>query len=181
MPQFRDSVVQPDGSASKDIGVLFDRFYMKVFRYLFYKIGDTHIAEDLASEVFMRLVRNVNQNPGIQIAPAWLFTIAHNLAVDHFRSLSTRMAASLEETTPMSSESTESTIDNLLDSQALQNAIRTLSEDQAEVILLRFINNLSISDTASAMGRSETAIKALQRRALLALRKVFAEWEVHYV
>jgi len=181
MPSIRNYEGLQESDDCRDVSVLFDRFYMKIFRYLYYKLGDPHIAEDLASEVFMRLVRNINRNSELRITPAWLFTIAHNLAVDHFRSLSTQLAAPLEESTPMYTESVESTIDQNLDSQALQTAIKTLSEDQAEVILLRFINNLSIADTASTMGRSETAIKALQRRALLSLRKFFSEREVSYV
>ncbi len=181
MPNVRVSGVLLDGGDHNDIGVVFDQYYPKVVRYLYYKVGDMQIAEDMASEVFVRLVRNVKRDVGIHIAPAWLFTIAHNLAVDHFRSSATKLAAPLEETIPVVEDSTETTIDRILDSQAIQNAIKALSEDQAEVILLRFINNLSITDTAVAMGRSETAIKALQRRALLSLRKFFSEREVNYV
>ncbi len=170
-----------DRNDQKPIDFYFDRYYIKIYRYLFYKIGDNVIAEDLASEVFARLLRA--NNPGsldVADGAAWLFKTAHNLAIDHIRSQQTRQAEILDETLPSSDISLEKTVEQNLDSQALYQAIKTLPDDHAEVIILRFINNMSIADSAQAMGRSQDAIKSLQRRALLSLRQVLKRWEVNY-
>ncbi len=183
MQKSRDSGALKGSNRSdfNGIGALFDRFYGKIFRFLYYKTGDQKVAEDLASEVFVRLLRSETKfQEKHSFSPAWLFTIARNLAIDYYRSHAAHPAESLEETFPEHGESTEAAIQRTLDIQVLYKAIKMLPDDQAEVIQMRFINNMSVAETAQAMERSEDAVKALQRRALTALREVFSKWEVHY-
>jgi RNA polymerase sigma-70 factor (ECF subfamily) len=157
------------------IGALFERYHDDIFRYLFYKVGDMHTAEDLTSEVFLRLIRSLAQRRPEDIQPqAWLYKIARNLAIDHYRKRQSMQSVTLEENVS-SDEVIDDRIEKGLDSRALYKAVNTLPFEQREVIIMRFINNLPIAEAARAMGRSEDAIKGLQRRALITLRQFLSD------
>jgi RNA polymerase sigma-70 factor (ECF subfamily) len=154
------------------IGVLFERYHMGIFRYLYYKVGDVHTAEDLTSEVFLRLLRSLSQQrPNNLQFNAWLYKIARNLAIDHYRKHQAQQPVSLEENLS-TAEMDDLNVDNRLNNQLLYKAVNQLPFDQREVVILRFINNLPIAEAARVMERSEDAIKGLQRRALSSLRQV---------
>ncbi len=162
------------------VGILFERYHPSIFRYLYYKVGDTHTAEDLASEVFLRLLRSISQQRPENVQPqAWLYKIARNLAIDHYRKNQVQQPVFLEENNAYD-EAVDPNIDQNLDSQALYKMINTLPFDQREVILLRFINRMPIADVAQVMDRSEDAIKGLQRRALTSLRQCLEEQGITY-
>ncbi len=156
------------------IGALFERYHTGIFRYLYYKVGDIHTAEDLTSEVFLRLLRSISQQDPDSIQPqAWLYKIARNLAIDYYRKHQTHQPVSLEENISLN-EMIDANVENNLNNQVLYKAVNALPFDQREVIILRFINNLPIAEAARAMERSEDAIKGLQRRALMSLRQVLS-------
>ena len=169
---------------STAIGRLFERYHSSIFRYLYYKVGDMHTAEDLTSEVFVRLMLSIAKQPVDQDRPdreplqAFLFTIARNLAIDHFRKHQSQMNVTLDENITASDLPLDATVERGLDNQLLNKAINTLPFDQREVIILRFINCLPIADTAQVMLRSQDAVKALQRRALAALHEVLSDMRV---
>jgi RNA polymerase sigma-70 factor (ECF subfamily) len=153
------------------IGAFFERYHDGIFRYLYYKVGDIHTAEDLTSEVFVRLIRSLVQHRLDDLQPqAWLYKIARNLAIDHYRKRQTLQAVTLEENVT-SEEVIDDRIEHSLDSHALYKAVNTLPFKQREVIIMRFINNLPIAEAALAMSCSQDAIKGLQRRALISLRQ----------
>ncbi len=154
------------------VGLLFERYYTGIFRYLYYKVGDVHVAEDLSSEVFLRLLRFLAQErPGDLLPKPWLYKIARNLAIDYYRKNQSYQPTTLEENVSMN-EMVDVNVEQSLDSQALYTAVNALPFDQREVIILRFVNNIPIAEAAQIMNRSDDAIKGLQRRALLALRQV---------
>lgn len=163
------------------VGALYEQYHLPVFRFLYYRTGDLHAAEDLTTEVFIRMIRSL---PGYQPreAPflAWLFQIARNLAIDHYRKAGAGRMVALEETLPAHGEDPTRAVDRRLTSQKLAEALRSLHEDQRDVIVLRFVAGMSIAETARAMLRSEDAIKGLQRRGLNALRQILSEWEILY-
>jgi len=163
-------------------GELYDHFHLSVFRYLYYRVGDPHSAEDLTSEVFLRVIRSINSYHVQNVAfEAWLFQIARNLAIDHYRKSNGKIHLSLEEDMIAEKDDPARNLDHKLNSDMLVQALAKLTDIQRDVIVMRFINGLPIAQVAQALHRSENAIKALQRRALGALRVILTEWEVTYV
>ena len=155
-------------------GKLYDLFYTKIFRYVAYKVGNREDAEDITAEVFIRMLKSINSF-SFQGHPfsSWLFRIAKNMVVDYFRKNSRRKTAPLE--TAGSIQETESLeIDYQLDLDIemsnISESIKKLTDLQQEVISLRFAGGLSIKETASAVGRKENAVKALQHSAIKKLR-----------
>ncbi len=163
------------------IGELYDRYHLSIFRYLYYRVGDQQAAEDLTSEVFLRMIRALNgYRPQSVAFEAWLFQIARNLAIDYYRKMNDGKITPLEEHY-VSGEDPEQRLEHTLTSELLSKALARLNEMQRDVIVLRFINGLSITQVAQALHKSEDAIKALQRRGLSALREILSEWEITYV
>jgi len=154
------------------IAALYERHYLSVFRYLFYRVGNRQFAEDLTSEVFERMLRFIsNFQPPSTSFQAWLFQIARNLSTDHLREQGRKpLAVSLEENMVDSHPNPVSELERKLDSEQLLQALDGLTEDQREVILMRFIAGMPIAETAQALRKSENAIKGLQRRALITLK-----------
>lgn len=169
-----------DGDAEV-IGQLYEQHHLKVFRYLYFRVGDRQTAEDLTSEVFVRMLRFLGgfQPPSASFQ-AWLIQIARNLSIDYYRKMNAQNMVPLEENMKIESEHPAETVDRLLSSENLRQALIKLSNDQREVIILRFIANMSISEVAQTLNKSEDAVKGLQRRALMGLREVLTEWEVTY-
>jgi len=161
---------------------LFEQHYDDIYRYLFYRVGDHSTAEDLASEVFLRVIGAL---PGYKAGPvsirAWIFQIARNLAIDHFRKASLRQDVQLNEDVPAEGSDPHDSLEMRLTVTKLNSALAHLPENQREVIILRFGVALPLADVAMMLHKSEDAVKGLQRRALTALREILTEWEVVHV
>ena len=112
---------------------------------------------------------------------AWLFQIARNLANDHFRKTESRGHAQLEEEMTTTVADMDKELDRNLTSEGLLQALTKLTEEQRDVIVLRFVSGLPIAEVAQSLNKSEDAIKGLQRRGLVALREILSEWKVNYV
>ena len=131
------------------------------------------LAEDLTSQVFLKMLESIRDQKAWRSSfSGWLYRIAHNLVIDHYRRKGRQHAVELDDTTPLTAErkSLESQVEQSLDAERLRAAIRRLTEEQAEVVSLRFLEGYSISEVAAMMNRSEGAIKALQYRAVATLR-----------
>jgi len=163
------------------VTALYEQYYQDVFRYLYYRVGDRHIAEDLASEVFLRMLRFIGGfNPPSASFQSWLFQIARNLSIDYHRSRNLREHLPLNEDMPTSAYSPDHSADNHLTSEILQKALSCLNNDQRDVILMRFVAGMPIVEVARTLHKSEDAIKGLQRRGLAALKEILLEWEITY-
>jgi RNA polymerase sigma-70 factor (ECF subfamily) len=163
------------------IGALYEHFHLSVYRYLYYRVGNEQVAEDLTSEVFIRMLRFLSGfHPPSASFPSWLFQIARNLVADHFRSRDMKNNVELEESVISATDDIDTTVERKLNTDSLRKALDKLSEDQREVIVLRFIAGMPIAEVAQALDRSEDAIKGLQRRALIGLREILADWEISY-
>ncbi len=164
------------------IGELYECHRLGIFRYLYYRTGDAQIAEDLTSEVFLRMIRSLSGYRLQDVAfQAWLFQIAHNLLNDHYRKMNVRHDVQLEENVMEHPQAPPSRpVEHSLNSVTLQKALDLLSVEQRDVIVLRFITGLTIAEVAQALHKSEDAVKGLQRRALATLREVLTDWEVSY-
>jgi RNA polymerase sigma-70 factor (ECF subfamily) len=142
-----------------------------IFRYIVHRVGDTQLAEDLTADVFTRALQGLAQyrdqgRPFI----AWLYRIAHARVVDHYRRASRRPPESDVDDEPLAVETDmDSALLRRQAARTLHQAISTLTADQQQVIILRFIEGYRIETVAELMGRQPNAIKALQFRALRTL------------
>ncbi len=153
---------------------LYEAHFDRIYRYVYLKIGDREEAEDMTQQVFLSALRSITSFK-YQGTPftAWLFRIAHNQIVDHFRKRTRRpVTLEMDETVPSSASGPESVTELRLDMEMVSRAAQRLTGAQREVISLRFAGGLSIEETAKAMGKKPGAIKALQHAAVLALRRL---------
>lgn len=155
------------------IGVLYDSHCQAVFRYFKARLGYQQTAEDLTGEVFRRMLTGLPRYRAIDLPfRAWLFRIAHNLLVDHYRQESGHTVVSLQDAENVSADEINpaSVVEQKLTMEQAHRALSDLEPAQRDVLALRFLSGLSLKETALAMSRTEDAIKALQRRGLAALR-----------
>jgi RNA polymerase sigma-70 factor (ECF subfamily) len=161
---------------------LYERYRVSVYRYLYYRVGDEQAAEDLTSEVFLRMLHALpGYRPQSVTFKAWLFQIARNLAIDHYRKMGKDRMAELEEGLMDDSAPVEASVEQGLTHQMLRRALGKLSEEQRDVLILRFVTGMPIAEAARTLHKSEDAVKGLQRRALQALKEILSDWEVSYV
>lgn len=145
----------------------------QVFRYIAYRVGDTQTADDLTSEVFMRALEGIAAYTD-QDKPflAWLYRIAHARVVDFYRRSGRRPSDHDLDTVPTAvTQDMDRSVIQQQAARALREAIASLTGDQQQVIILRFIEGNSIEATAQFLGKAPNAVKALQHRALRALAR----------
>jgi RNA polymerase sigma-70 factor (ECF subfamily) len=165
-------------------GLLYDRYVDVVYRYVLFRMGDRDLAEDVTSETFLRALRRITSvsYQGRDVG-AWFVTIARNLILDHVKSSRFRLEVVTDEITeprasPVSGIGAQAQAGP--EQQAISSATRDellrcvaeLGEDQRECIVLRFMQGLSVAETAAIMSRNEGAIKALQHRAVRRLAQL---------
>lgn len=163
-------------------GMLYDRYVTVVYRYIYYRVGSAALAEDLTSETFLRALRRISAYTfqGKDVG-AWFVTIARNLIADHYKSSRYRLELSTGDMLTQdkaSDDSTEASVIDALTNAALLDAVRKLNPEQQECVSLRFLQGMSVSETAQAMGKNEGAIKALQYRAVRALGRLLPEGSI---
>ena len=154
---------------------LYERFYDRIFRYLSFKTGDPMVAEDLAVEVFLRMLTSIGsyRRRGHPFS-SWLFRIAHNLAVDHFRKHGRRATVPLDKVAAVVGDTSldlDDYVQTGLTMREVERAMEGLTDLQRQVISMRFAGELSVRETAEALGRKENAIKALQHAGMKKLRR----------
>ncbi|MFC1410604.1 ECF subfamily RNA polymerase sigma factor, BldN family [Streptacidiphilus sp. N1-12] len=160
---------------SDAFGRLYDHYSDTVYRYIYYRVGSKATAEDLTSETFLRALRRIGTFTwqGRDFG-AWLVTIARNLVADHFKSSRFRLEVTTGEMLD-SNECERSPEDSVLESlsnAALLDAVHRLNPQQQECVRLRFLQGLSVAETARIMGKNEGAIKTLQYRAVRTLARL---------
>ncbi|MBI4498386.1 MAG: sigma-70 family RNA polymerase sigma factor [Chloroflexi bacterium] len=159
-------------------GELYALYGRKIYAYIVYSLnGRAHLAEDLTEEVFLKALENIDSYrfTGAPFS-AWLYRIAHNHIVDYLRAQRKEPVLSLDSGEPYRAPfaSDEEFLELRLDSQGLKEALRKLTEEQRNVILLRFVQDQSIADTARIVGKGEDAVKKLQSRALRSLKRILS-------
>jgi RNA polymerase sigma-70 factor (ECF subfamily) len=163
-----------EGSADA-FGELYRIYCDTVFRYIYYRVSTRALAEDLTSETFVRALRRITTFSwqGRDFG-AWLVTIARNLVADHFKSSRHRMEVSTGEmldSNEVEASPEESVLEHL-SNEALLDAVHRLNDQQRECVTLRFLQGLSVAETADIMGKNEGAIKTLQYRAVRTLARL---------
>ena len=159
-------------------GRLYDHYSDTVYRYIYYRVGSKATAEDLTSETFLRALRRIGTFTwqGRDFG-AWLVTIARNLVADHFKSSRFRLEVTTGEMLDANEveRSPEDSVLESLSNEALLTAVRRLNPQQQECVTLRFLQGLSVAETARVMGKNEGAIKTLQYRAVRTLARLLPD------
>lgn len=155
-------------------GQLYDYYVTGIYRFIYYRVGSVSLAEDLTSDTFSRALRSIQSYTwqGKDFG-AWLTTIARNLIIDHHKSSRARLeiVTDMVPEKPASASGPEQDVLSSLTNESLMAAVNDLPDDQRDCILMRFIQGLSIAETAAAMDKSEGAVKQLQLRAIRNLAK----------
>jgi RNA polymerase sigma-70 factor, ECF subfamily len=168
-----------DGDAQA-FGELYDRYVDVVYRYVQYRVSNAALAEDLTSETFLRALRRITSYTwqGRDFG-AWLVTIARNLIADHYKSGRYRLELAtsdlVEAGADRSEDGPENEVLTNITNAALLEAVKRLNPEQQECIALRFLQGMSVAETATIMGKNEGAIKALQYRAVKSLSRLLPQ------
>jgi RNA polymerase sigma-70 factor, ECF subfamily len=153
---------------------LYEKNVTRIYNYIYYRIGSASDAEDITSRVFYRAFGHINSyvEKGVPFS-AWLYRIAHNLIANWHRDNLRRKEVPLEDHLefPHKADQPERMLENNQEMELLMKGIRRISPDRQQLILLKYLEDLSNADIALIMGRSEGAIKSLYHRALIALRE----------
>jgi RNA polymerase sigma-70 factor (ECF subfamily) len=161
-------------------GLLYDRYVDQVYRYIAYRVASAAVAEDLTSETFLRALRRIGTFTwqGRDVG-AWFTTIARNLVADHYKSGRYRLELTTDDVTDSGSapviEGPERAVLEGMTNKVLLQAIKQLNAEQQECIVLRFLQGMSVAETAQIMGKNDGAIKALQYRAIRTLGRILPE------
>lgn len=166
----QDLIAQAQQGDAAALSAIYDQYAEKIYIYFYHRLGDRELAEDLTGDVFVRMVEAADTPRFANTSlSGWLYRIAHNLLVDHFRKQ--REEVALFEDIPMQSEGPGAIAERKLAQNGLREALEELTEDQRQVIVLRFGEGLTAREVAEIMGKRENAIWQLQHRALNGLRR----------
>lgn len=161
---------------SQVVGAVYDRYFPDVYRFVYYRLSDEQAAEDIASDVFMRLLEAVKKRRGPQTnLKSWLLSTASHAVADYLRKVYRRPTEALSESMPDVSSSLNDEIDRREKVDVIQQAYAQLTPEQQNVLALRFGDGYSLEETALVMQKNINAIKALQFRALAALQRNIGE------
>ena len=176
-----DLITHALGGDVDAIGALYDQHHQSIFRYVWLRVGDRQLAEDLTGDVFTRMLAALPSYRSVGLPfRAWLYRIAHNLLVDHYRKENQRVSVSLDaiEDQDAGESDLASTLDRKLDVERVQRALSLLDQPHRDVVVLRFVCGLSLQEVALALDKSEAAVKSLQHRGLAALRRTLTQEQV---
>lgn len=151
---------------------IYERYASGIYRYIYCRVGEVELAKDLQADVFLRMLEGMHgyEERGRPIS-AWLYRIAHDRTVDWMRRRHMRYQVPLEYWQG-SCEGPEQVIDLQVDQEELRRMLDDLTNAQRQVILLRFMSDLSVQEVAERLGRSEGAVKALQYRGIQSLARL---------
>lgn len=165
-----DLIVRAQQGDAAALSSIYDQYAEKIYIYFYHRLGDRQLAEDLAGDVFVRVVEAADTPRFADTSlSGWLYRIAHNRLVDYFRKQ--REEVELFEGIPMQGEGPAAAAERQLAQDQLRQAMDVLTEDQRQVIVLRFGEGLTAREVAEIMGKRENAVWQLQHRALNGLRR----------
>jgi len=154
-------------------GELYERYMPKIYNYIYYRTSNQHDAEDLTARVFFRAMSHIGNyvDKGVPFQ-AWLYRIAHNLVANWHRDQGRRKVIPLDDYVvhSLKSEAPDRLAEDSEEQEKLMEAIHRLPEERQQLLLLKFIDQLSNAEIGEIMDRTEGAIKSLYHRTLLSLR-----------
>ena len=150
---------------------IYERYAPAIYRYIYFRVGEAELAEDLQAEVFLRMLEGIHryEDRGWPIS-AWLYRIAHDRTVDTMRRRRNRQHVPLESWGGCC-DGPESSVEVQLDYEELNRMLNDLTDEQRKVIQMRFMADMSIQEVAKTLGRTEGSVKALQHRGLQSLAR----------
>ena len=161
---------------AESFGQLYDLYIDRIYRHLYYRVGNADVAEDLAAQVFLNAWRAVGRyrltgRPFV----VWLLSIAHNLLVDYYRAK--RESTSIDDVIIPSSDADDpvSLAEKSFASAVMRQAIRKLKRDQQVVVVMRYIDGMEYPEIAAVLSKSEGAVRVILHRALVALRGIMGK------
>lgn len=158
------------------IGSLHDQVFPELYRYAFFRLGDPHVAEDLAAEAFVRLLEAAQAGRGPRSsARGWLFGTLRHMVDDHYRESYRRSGKPDPEAGPLVGSTPAESLEAKEQRMMVRAAFSQLTPAQQDVLALRFGEECSLDETATLMGKNGNAVKALQFRALQALRRALED------
>jgi len=162
-------------SKKNDFSKIYDEHVAKIYRFVYLKVGTQETAEDLSSEVFMRAWSSFAKPPAIKNIQAFLYGIARNVVADYYRKKGRVQVVSIEETVIVSPESLEEQASLSMDIENIQKVLKELSDDYQNLIIWRYIDELSISEIAQITGKTEDNVRVGVHRALQAVKEKIEE------
>lgn len=155
---------------------LFDQFYEPINRYFFFHLTQASDADDLSGTVFLQAWRNIKKfDPSKGTFKAWLYRIAHNLLVDHYRSQKEKVSLDDINDLPSTTDSSEQTLIEQQQVMQLKQALLRLDERSRDVLICRYVSEMSHRETARMLKLSEGNVRVIQMRALEKMKGFFAE------
>jgi RNA polymerase sigma-70 factor, ECF subfamily len=156
---------------STALGLVYDYFSLPIYRYAYHMLGDPELSEDCLADTFKRFLQaiKVGKGPNSHLK-AYLYRIAHNWITDHYRSQK-HEEVELSENIMDLKPDPRAEVQRLLEKETIRKALSELTPDQQQVIVLRFIEEYENDEVAQILNKSVGSIKALQHRALTALRQ----------
>lgn len=152
---------------------LYDAYVERIYRYVYFRVADDMLAEDITSQVFLKVWEKLNSyQAGQSPFMAWIYRIAHNAVIDYYRTK--KVSISLDEVRPVELSHTDEVdekLDSQIQSQELRNALQELTDEQQQVLVLKFVGGLSTTEIAHQLGKQQGAVRALQMRGLQGLAK----------
>ena len=161
----------------KAIAALYDRHYRAVYNYIYYRVNDRQDADDLSAEVFIRMIHKLAdyQDRGRPFL-AWLYTIARNLVIDHYRAAEKRDGSPINENLAgHPSQAPDEQVHARQQEDCFRKALAGMPEAQRQLLVLRFINQYSTPRITDLLGKSDRAVRSLQHRALRSLERALVE------
>ncbi len=176
LPEENRLVHQAAAGDADAFAQLYDAYFERVYRYVYFRVNDDASAEDLSSQVFLKAWEHLDRyKPGGSPFLAWLYTIARNQVIDHYRTH--KESVSLEDaiSLPARGQAVDEEVQTKFDAEAVREALKSLTEEQAQVLILKFISGFDTHEIARQMKKGEGAIRALQMRGLQTLTKLMQE------
>ncbi|MFZ1397204.1 MAG: sigma-70 family RNA polymerase sigma factor [Candidatus Promineifilaceae bacterium] len=147
-----------------------NRYYDAIYRYIAFRVNDAPTAEDLTSEVFLRLLNALRDKSAPQnTLRGWLYGVASHVLKEHYRSKKRDKFTLLHDEIPAGEHSLDHQVETIMQNESLQAVMSGLTDDQQNVLALRFGFGLPIQEVADTMGKSEGSVKMLQARAISAI------------
>ena len=168
----KDIIERAIKGEAEAFGLLYDKYQPQIYRFIYLKVGQREEAEDLTHQVFLKSWQSIAEYrfQGFPFS-SWLYSIARHQIIDYYRTRKSEIA--LESVTEFKVENpAPKIIDNNLDIERVKRALQQLKTEQQDVIILRFIEDLSLQEVASILNKTEGAIKLLQHRAIKKLRRI---------
>ena len=179
LPEEARLVHQAKSGDSEAFAQLYDAYVERVYRYILFRVSEDETTEDLVSQVFLKAWQNLDRyKVGSSPFIAWLYTIARNLVIDHYRAKKDILPLESVRALPSDMQSPPEEVEAHFDLEAMRDGLQSLTGDQQQVLILKYIAGLPNENIAKIMKKQEGTIRGLQMRALQTLSKYMHEKEM---